>query len=134
MIERVTDVSAVLEASALFDAPARVEWAARFLAQPGHHLLVAYVDGQPAGMVTGVELTHPDKGTEMLLYELGVDEAFRRRGIGKALVDALAGLARERGCYGMFVLTERENVAAMQTYRSTGTSAESDHVMLSWEF
>jgi ribosomal protein S18 acetylase RimI-like enzyme len=133
-IQRLTEVSSVLEASALFDAPARVEWAARFLSEPGHHLLVAYVDGAPAGMVSGVELTHPDKGTEMLLYELGVDPSFQRRGIGKALVNALAELAREKGCYDMFVLTERENAAAMRTYRSTGTIAESDHVMLTWEF
>lgn len=133
-IHHITEVSAVLEASDLFDAPARVEWAARFLGEPGHHLLVAYVDGQPAGMITGVELTHPDKGTEMFLYELGVHPSFQRRGIGKALVNALAELAREKGCYGMFVLTDRENVAAMQTYRGTGTIAESDHVMLAWEF
>ncbi len=133
-IERVAGVDGVLAASELFDAPARAEWAARFLGEPGHHLLVAYVDGQPAGMVTGVELTHPDKGTEMFLYELGVAEPYRRRGIGRALVDALRELARERGCYGMWVLTERENAAAMGTYRGAGAGAASDHVMLSWEF
>ncbi|HZE00492.1 MAG TPA: GNAT family N-acetyltransferase, partial [Pseudonocardiaceae bacterium] len=53
----------------------------------------------------------PDKGTEMFLYELGVDDRFRRRGIGKALVAALAELARESGCYGMWVLTDSDNWA-----------------------
>jgi hypothetical protein len=28
-------------------------------------LLVAYLDDAPVGMTTGVEMTHPDKGTEM---------------------------------------------------------------------
>ena len=30
-------------------------------------------------------MCHPDKGTEMLLYELGVDESYRRRGIGRVV-------------------------------------------------
>jgi ribosomal protein S18 acetylase RimI-like enzyme len=85
-------------------------------------------------MVTGVELTHPDKGTEMFLYELGVDEAHRGRGIGKALVEALAGLAREHGCYGMWVLTDDDNPAALAAYRGAGAEDESRQVMLSWSF
>jgi ribosomal protein S18 acetylase RimI-like enzyme len=83
--------------------------------------------------VTGVELTHPDKGTELFLYELGVDEGYRRRGIGRALVSALADLAVERGCYGMWVLTDADNEAALGTYRGAGGSQESPNVMLSWE-
>lgn len=53
---------------------------AGFLASEGHNLLIAYVNDEPAGMVTGVEMTHQDKGTEMFLYELGVDAGFRGRG------------------------------------------------------
>jgi hypothetical protein len=52
-----------------FDGPARPDATARFLAESGHHLLVAYDRERPVGMVTGVETTHPDKGTEMFLYE-----------------------------------------------------------------
>jgi len=48
---------------------------------PGDDGLVAAAshlfDG-PVGFVSGVEVTHPDKGTEMFLYELAVDETFRR--------------------------------------------------------
>ncbi len=43
-------------------------------------------------MVSGVELTHPDKGTEMFLYELGVAERFRGRGIGRRPAPAHAHL------------------------------------------
>jgi ribosomal protein S18 acetylase RimI-like enzyme len=131
-IRRINDVADVVAASSLFDHPVQSEWAARFLSAPGHHLLLAYENGAPAGMVTGVEMTHPDKGTEMFLYELGVDEAHRGRGIGQALVSALADLARERGCYGMWVLTDEDNAAALATYRGGGGGQESRNVMLTW--
>ena len=68
------------------------------------------------GFVSGVEMTHPDKGTEMFLYELAVDEPWQRLGVGASLVHALANLARERGCYGMWVLTDDDNIAALATY------------------
>ena len=90
--------------------------------QPGKVLVGALgltaADGSP--VVSGVETTHPDKGTEMFLYELGVAERFRRRGVGAALVEALADLAGERECYGMWVLTDADNDAALATYARSG--------------
>jgi ribosomal protein S18 acetylase RimI-like enzyme len=123
----------VIAAGHLFDATPDLATAERFLVTPGHHILIAYEDGSPAGFVSGVELTHPDKGTEMFLYELAVDEAFRRQGIGKALVDELLAIARSHGCYDMWVLTDHDNAPALATYRSTGTNDESSHVMLTWD-
>jgi ribosomal protein S18 acetylase RimI-like enzyme len=125
--------TATVAAGSLFDSPPDLATAERFLITPGHHLLIAYEDEAPAGFVSGVELTHPDKGTEMFLYELAVGEAFQRRGIGKALVNALLQLAREHACYDMWVLTDADNDAALATYRTTGTTAESGHVMLTWD-
>jgi len=128
-IRRSTTVDELVAASHLFDTPSKPEWAQRFLADPGHHLLLAYVDGQPAGFVSGIEMTHPDKGTEMFLYELGVDEGYRNRGIGRALVKALGELARQQGCYGMWVLTDRGNPAALKTYLAGGATQDSDSGM-----
>jgi ribosomal protein S18 acetylase RimI-like enzyme len=133
-IRRVTEAADVQAASHLFDGPARPDATRQFLADDRHHLLVAYVDGAPAGMVTGVELTHPDKGTEMFLYELAVDEPHRRGGIGRALVSALADLAREHGCYGMWVLTDEGNPPALATYRSAGGVPEDKLVLFNWDF
>ena len=127
------DLDAVVAAEHLFDGPAMREATERFLSEPTAHLCLAYEDEEPAGFVSGVEMTHPDKGTELFLYELGVDERFRRRGIGTALVRALAERARERGCYGMWVLTDRVNEAGLATYRRAGAVEESDQVMLGWD-
>jgi len=130
----VEEVERVVAASVLFDAPATAGWSTTFLTSPGHHLLFARVDGVDVGFVTGVETTHPDKGTEMFLYELGVDESARNRGVGTALVAALGALARERGCYGMWVSTEADNEAALATYRSAGAGAPEPGVVLTWTF
>jgi ribosomal protein S18 acetylase RimI-like enzyme len=128
------DDAAVVAAQDLFDGPARADATGRFLAEPGSHLLVAYVDGAPAGFVSGVEVTHPDKGTEMFLYELSVDDAHRRRGHGRALVEALEALARERGCVGMFVFVDDDNAAGRAVYRSAGGAEASRPFMVDWTF
>ncbi len=78
------DEHVVLAGTELFDFPPTEAWTATFLATEGHHLLVALEDGdRPAGFVSGVETTHPDKGTEMFLYELSVHPDARKRGVGK---------------------------------------------------
>ncbi|SDS79469.1 GNAT family N-acetyltransferase [Microlunatus soli] len=133
-IRRITDVADVRAAAVLFDHPPQPAASERFVASADHHLLIAYVGEQPAGMVTGVELTHPDKGTEMFLYELGVDQRYRRRGIGSALTRALSDLAREHGCYGMWVLTDADNEAALGTYRSLGSVVQESNVGFTWSF
>lgn len=133
-IRHASSVEEIVAAEHLLDGPAVPEAAERFVADPLHHMLIAYVDGRPAGMVTGVEMTHPDKGTEMFLYELGVDEAYRRRGIGSALAAELARFARDRGCYFQWVLVDDDNEAALATYRRAGTTEESPQTMLGWDF
>ena len=132
-IRRATTVAEVTAAEHLFDNPVRTEWAERFLATPGHHLLLAYAEGAVAGFVSGVETVHPDKGTEMFLYELAVAEPYRRRGIGRALVERLAGLARERGCYGMWVGVDTGNDVALAAYRSAGGKDDGTCTVVTWD-
>jgi ribosomal protein S18 acetylase RimI-like enzyme len=124
----------VAAAAAVFDFAPHPSHTRRFLERDGHVLFVAYEDGDAVGMVSGVEMTHPDKGTEMFLYELGVSEEHQGRGIGTALVSALRVAAEERGCYGMWVLTEVDNAAARATYEAAGAGMPETEVMLSWDF
>ncbi|MFD0270357.1 GNAT family N-acetyltransferase [Streptomyces sp. NPDC127106] len=125
-------VAELQAAEGLFDGPVRLDWSERFLSSPGHLMLIAYVDDVPAGMVTGVEMSHPDKGTEMCLYELSVDEGYRRRGIGRALTEALADAAKARGCYGMWVGVDADNEAALATYSAAGSRDEGVFAMRGW--
>jgi ribosomal protein S18 acetylase RimI-like enzyme len=128
------DEDVVLAGADLFDASPTEEWTARFLSAEGHHLLVAVEDDRPIGFVSGVETTHPDKGTEMFLYELSVAPERRNRGVGRSLVGALAELARSRGCYGMWVATEPDNAAALAAYRAAGAEPPEPFVTLGWSF
>jgi aminoglycoside 3-N-acetyltransferase I len=133
-IERVVEAAAVHAAVDLFDGPPLAAATEDFLASPTHHLLLAYDDaGRPIGMISGVETTHPDKGTEMFVYELGVAPDARLQGVGAGLVRALTVIARERGCYGMWVGTEAHNAAALATYRRAGANEEAPFVLLSWD-
>ncbi|WP_410654705.1 GNAT family N-acetyltransferase [Amycolatopsis sp. lyj-112] len=133
-IRRAGTVEEVVAAEHLFDGPAQRSASEKFLVGEENHLLIAYEDGVPAGMITGTEVTHPDKGTEMFLNELDVSPDYQRRGIGRDLVDALATIARERGCTGMWVGVEPDNSAALATYASAGASNEGPFIMQSWTF
>jgi ribosomal protein S18 acetylase RimI-like enzyme len=127
------DASKVFAAAGLFDHQPKMDATARFLGEPGHHLLFAYDGSVPVGFISGVETVHPDKGTEMFLYELGVAESHRRRGVGRALVERLSEIARSVGCYGMWVATDDANVAALATYEGSGAKRdEKPAVILTW--
>jgi aminoglycoside 3-N-acetyltransferase I len=127
------DDGSVIDAADLFDGPPQQPWIAAFLSQPSHHLLLAYRGDRAVGFITGVETTHPDKGTEMLVYELGVEPFARRRGVATSLLAELTAIARRRGCYGMWVLTDTDNVAAVRAYSAAGGTPEGEHLMLSWD-
>jgi ribosomal protein S18 acetylase RimI-like enzyme len=134
-IERVADAAAVEAGAELFDGPPLADATARFLASPTHHLLFAYDDDRVVGMISGVETTHPDKGTEMFLYELGVLPSARRQGVATALVGALEALARERGCYGMWVGVDVDNEPALATYRRARAEREATpFASFAWDF
>jgi len=96
---------------------------AHALALDDLHVWVAEVDGELAGFAYAHELPRVDGDTNVFLYELEVDERFRQRGIGRALVEEAKRLAAGRR---MFVLTEPDNEAAMRTYAAAGGKSEPD--------
>jgi ribosomal protein S18 acetylase RimI-like enzyme len=123
----------VQAAEALFDDPIDLPATRRFLEDDANVLLIAYVDRVAAGFVSGTELLHPDKSTpELFLNELSVDEEYRGRGIGRALVVELWTHAQTRGCRGMWVLTDEENTAANRVYGAAGGVRAGIEVMYQW--
>jgi aminoglycoside 3-N-acetyltransferase I len=96
-------------------------------------IFLAAVHGtQPIGFVYGYELPRRDGPPSMLLiYELGVDEPYRRQGIASRLMTELERIARSRGIAEGFVLTEPGNVAANTLYESLG--GERSEVLM-WDY
>jgi ribosomal protein S18 acetylase RimI-like enzyme len=69
-----------------------------FLADPYTLLMIAEeATGEVVGWLCGYELPRPDGRRMMLIYMVEVLPQARRRGHGRALVDAALGLARARG-------------------------------------
>jgi ribosomal protein S18 acetylase RimI-like enzyme len=126
-------VGDIQAAGHLFDDPVDVGATRAFLASDANLLLIAYAGGAPAGFVSGTTVTHPDKARpELFLNELGVDEAFRGRGIGRALVAELWRLAQDGRCRGMWVLTDDDNAAANKVYAAAGGRRARTEVMYQW--
>lgn len=116
------DDAAVLAnvADDVFDAAVDASLVDEFLRDPRHHLAVAIDRQQVVGFASGVHYVHPDKRPQMFINEVGVAPSHQGRGIGKALVEKILERARRLGCEEAWVLTERDNHAAMRLYGSTG--------------
>jgi len=94
--------------------------------------LVAFEAEEPIGFVLAYELPRRHgEAAILLVYEVDVDQAHRHRGVATALLDELARIARERGIGEGFVLTDADNVAANELYRSEGGEPRD---VVEWDF
>ena len=91
-------------------------------------VFVAAFDGEtPIGFAFGYVLPRRHgRPTMLFVYEVDVDERYRRQGIGRRLLDELLAGQDEA-----FVLTDAGNEAAMALYASAG-GTRVDSVM--WDF
>jgi ribosomal protein S18 acetylase RimI-like enzyme len=124
-IERLANVDAAQIAglNALFDEG--TEWDAEqgqmFLRNPDNLFLLARWEGELCGFLTAHRLQRFDRRkAEVLLYEIGVEESYQRRGVGTALINEVKRWAEEVGADEIWVLTEASNSAGMGFYESTG--------------
>jgi aminoglycoside 3-N-acetyltransferase I len=102
------------------------------LADEATIFLAAFDGNEPIGFVFGYELPRRHGVPSMLfIYELEVDEAYRRQGIATRLMSELEQIARARGIGEAFVLAEPDNEAANVLYESLG-GERSDTVM--WDY
>lgn len=104
------DILAALHAAA-FDKPWGAGEIAALMATPG--VLALTIDGQ------GFILCRAIAG-EAEILSLAVTPAARRLGVGRALVEAAAGLAATQAAESLFLEVAHDNVAALALYASAG--------------
>jgi GNAT superfamily N-acetyltransferase len=85
----------------------------RLLASSSHLVLVAEVDGTPAGWGTAEIRLSLGSDPRVEITGLVVGASFRRAGIGRSLVTRLESWALEKGCHELFL---RSNVARSEAH------------------
>ncbi len=125
---RTEDAARVMELLPLIPAnaglsPVEVQAAAqRFHESLAMDVLVAEVDGQVVGFLT-LSFIPVLSGLRALIDDLAVDPAYRRQGIGAALVEAAIQRADRRGATHLLVDTSQGDVAARDFYQACGFEA-----------
>jgi GNAT superfamily N-acetyltransferase len=92
-------------------------------AEPGGALLLAFVDGEPAGCGAMRQLPDADYPNACEMKRLYVRRPFRRFGIGRTLAQALMDLASAAGYSVMLLDTLDDMEAARELYGSLGFEA-----------
>ncbi len=77
--------------------------------------LVAEADGQIIGSVLG-----GFDGRRGMVYHLAVDAAFRKRGLGSMLMNALESRLKAKGCIRSYLLVTHDNLDAIRFYENSG--------------
>jgi len=107
-----------------------VAYLGRYLANPTNYLFVAELDGAVVGFLTAHRLDRLNReATQFFIYEIEVDEEFRRQGIGSGLLRAVLESARIEGAE-VFVLTNESNRPAVRFYESLGGMVETGDDLL----
>jgi ribosomal protein S18 acetylase RimI-like enzyme len=118
----------------LFDGEVQPALAQEFLGDDRHHLAVAIDDAVVVGFASGVHYVHPDKPAELWINEVGVAPTHLRRGIAQSVLRMLLDVGRALGCTQAWVLTDRDNIAAMRLYASVGGDPGTrEHVMFDFK-
>jgi GNAT superfamily N-acetyltransferase len=73
---------------------------------------IAEEDDAVLGDLVCHTLPLPHRGTELLLYSIGVRRAHRRRGVGRALVDEMFDWSRDHGLDEVWVLADNPGAEA----------------------
>lgn len=88
-------------------------------ARPNHLLLVAEAAGTIVGMCTlAFSCSTWSAAPTCELQDVVVTAAYRRRQIGRGLVETAESIARDRGCSRLFLTVESWNLGAHRFYRS----------------
>ena len=91
-------------------------------------LIVAIDGGRVVGALAAYELRKfEQERSELYVYDLGVDAAFRRQGIATALIHRLQEIAAERAAWVTFIQADYDDLPAVALYSKLGEREEVLH-------
>jgi ribosomal protein S18 acetylase RimI-like enzyme len=100
---------------------ARRNLAAALAQRPGAFSVLAYVDGQPAGLVNCFEGFSTFMCKPLAnIHDVVVLSAYRGKGLAQKMMACVEDLARARGCCKMTLEVLQGNQAAQQLYAKLG--------------
>lgn len=95
------------------------------LSKPDFKVFVVTEEGEVVGGLTIYVLHHYYETRPIaFIYDVGIAEAFQRKGYGKALMTQVRKYSLEAGFAELFVEAEADDADAIEFYRITGPSAE----------
>jgi ribosomal protein S18 acetylase RimI-like enzyme len=100
------------------DTPAEIE---KKLQRDPDLFLVAESEGHIVGAVIG-----GFDGRRGMVYHLGVLPELQRNGIGRALMESVEDLLRQKGCLKAYLVAVRENESAASFYETCGWQEGTD--------
>lgn len=117
------------EYRALYGCASDVPAAAAFLRERLQRSESVLFVASRRGVAAGFAQLYPSHSSVLMsrtfvLNDLYVRHAYRRKGVGRLLVDAVAGFARQAGATGITLSTEASNAIAQKLYLSAGWSMD----------
>lgn len=107
------------------EPPATDEMLAELLRRADFHVVAALREGALIGGLTAYELTmYTHDATELFVYEVGVLEAYRRQGVGRALVEWARQLCQARGFSALYIPAMADDARAVAFYAACGLKRE----------
>jgi ribosomal protein S18 acetylase RimI-like enzyme len=111
----------VLRSGHLLEEPPELSAVRAYLSDDRNVFLAAYEGSEAVGFLRGTALSQlRSRRKRFFLHELVVDEKFRRRGVGKALINSLLRDCRELGFEEVSVTVDPTNAPAVRLFLTTG--------------
>ncbi|MEL6299415.1 MAG: AAC(3)-I family aminoglycoside N-acetyltransferase [Pseudomonadota bacterium] len=102
-------------------APPSDGYLADLLAKPHTIAIAALAAGDVVGGLFAYQLDKFEQArSEIYIYDLAVAETHRRRGVATAVIEALQGVAAERGADVIYVQADRGDAPAIALYNKLG--------------
>jgi ribosomal protein S18 acetylase RimI-like enzyme len=119
------DEAMLIDAASLYNEVELSQADAAALLRDPAFVMVAALDeqGTVMGRIYGYVLRRLDQ-TDLFLYEVDVSDAYQRQGAGRAMLEHLKAICKDRNYGEMFVLTECDNQAGNGLYNAAGSTLE----------